>query len=121
MSRPAVGVNRKVATNVIDRTARASSDDTMPTRIEVEERRPGEFRVTVHEGSSRSTHTVTVDEAYARTLGGGTVGASELVRRSFEFLLERESKESILSTFALPVIGRYFPEYEREIRRRLAG
>jgi hypothetical protein len=38
-----------------------------------------------------------------------------LVRHSFQFLLEREPKESILRSFALPVIGRYLPEYEREI------
>jgi hypothetical protein len=37
----------------------------------------------------------------------------------FEFLLQRESNTSILSSFELPVIGRYFPEYEDEIRRML--
>jgi hypothetical protein len=42
------------------------------------------------------------------------------VRRSFEFLLERESKESILSRFDLSLISRYFPEYEQEIKRRLS-
>jgi hypothetical protein len=41
------------------------------------------------------------------------------VRRSFEFLLEREPKESILARFDLSVISRYFPEYEDEIKRRL--
>jgi hypothetical protein len=92
----------------------------MRATIEVEEPRPGQFRVTVIEGASRSTHTVTVDDAYARGLTGGVVATSELVRCSFAFLLERESKESILATFALPVIGRYFPEYEGEIRRCLA-
>lgn len=44
-----------------------------------------------------------------------------LVQTSFEFLLEREAKESILRTFELPVIGRYFPEYEAQIKKRLAG
>jgi hypothetical protein len=42
-----------------------------------------------------------------------------LIERSFEFLLERESNRSILSRFDLPVIGRYFPEYESAIRQRL--
>jgi hypothetical protein len=37
------------------------------------------------------------------------------------FLLEREPKESILGQFDLPVIGRYFPEYERDIRKRLTA
>jgi hypothetical protein len=34
-------------------------------------------------------------------------------------LLEREPKESILNRFDLSVISRYFPEYEREIKKRL--
>jgi hypothetical protein len=37
----------------------------------------------------------------------------ELLRRSFEFLLQRESKESILREFDLSVIQRYFPEYDQ--------
>jgi hypothetical protein len=36
----------------------------------------------------------------------------ELVRDSFGFLLERESKESILEEFDLSVIRRYFPDYD---------
>jgi hypothetical protein len=88
----------------------------MPASIDVHELRPGELRVTVTEGKSSTSHTVTVDDAYYRKLTGGKIPASELVRRSFEFLLDREPKESILSSFALPVIGRYFPEYEDEIR-----
>jgi hypothetical protein len=43
----------------------------------------------------------------------------ELLRMSFEFLLERESNTSILPSFDLPVIGRYFPEYEKQIGARL--
>ena len=38
--------------------------------------------------------------------------AEELVRDSFGFLLERESKESILKEFDLAMIKRYFPEYD---------
>src|SRR5439155_312918 len=37
----------------------------------------------------------------------------DLVRRSFVFLLEREPATSILRTFDLSVISRYFPEYDR--------
>jgi len=40
-------------------------------------------------------------------------------RRSFEFLLAREPKESILPEFDLPLIGRYFSEYERELQRMI--
>jgi len=42
-----------------------------------------------------------------------------LIEESFRFLLEREPNTSILSSFELPLIGKYFPQYEREIRKRL--
>ena len=89
----------------------------MAVTIEIRDVRPGELQVSVIEGSSRTTHIVTVDPAYCRKLTGGKADAAELVRRSFEFLLAREAKESILGRFALPVIGQYFPEYEQAMRR----
>ena len=49
----------------------------------------------------------------------GVDDAERLARETFTFLLEREPKESILRTFDVSVVGRYFPEFEREIRRRL--
>ena len=51
---------------------------------------------------------------------GGEDQPERLIQASFEFLLEREPKEAILSEFELPVIERYFPEYPREIGARLA-
>ena len=41
------------------------------------------------------------------------------MRAAFDFLLTREPRESILRRFDLPVIGRYFPEWEAEVARRL--
>lgn len=76
------------------------------------------YTVTV-EGRSRSVHTVTVAPGYAESLTGGRVSTAVLVKASFEFLLEREPNTSILRRFDLPVIGRYFPEYEDNIRQRL--
>ena len=77
------------------------------------------FKVTV-EGRTTTTHTVTVSRDYYNQLTGGRVTADELVEKSVEFLLEREGNTSILSTFDLPVIQRYFPEYERTITAALA-
>ena len=91
----------------------------MPATIRVEKVREGEYRVTVEEPDGRSSHEVTLSPDYHRKLSGGAVAPEELLRRSFEFLLEHEPKESILARFDLPVIARYFPEYEREIRKRL--
>jgi hypothetical protein len=88
-------------------------------KIEVEKIDATHFRVQVVENGTKSTHQVTLNpKDYAR-LAGGAVGPEELIRKSFQFLLERESKESILGRFDLSVISRYFPEYEREIKKRL--
>ena len=71
--------------------------------------------VQVAEGTSATRHTVRVT---ARDLGrwGAGRSAEDLVRRSFDFLLARGPKESILREFDLSVIQRYFPEYESAIR-----
>jgi hypothetical protein len=45
----------------------------------------------------------------------GRISPETLIEKSFEFLLERESNTMILSRFDLPVIGDYFPEYEKNI------
>ena len=76
------------------------------------------FDVTV-EGATTTHHTVTVAPDYYQQLTGGGVSAEVLVEKSFEFLLEREPNTSILSSFELPVIGHYFPDYERVIGNRL--
>ena len=91
----------------------------MTAQIEVERLKDGEFRVRVIEGRSESSHRVRVSEDDYRRLCGGKIEAAELVRRSFEFLLAREPKESILPEFDLAAIGRYFPEYERELKRAI--
>ena len=72
------------------------------------------FRVTV-EGRTTTTHTVTVDPSYYEKLTGKRVTPEVLVEKSFAFLLERESNTSILSSFDLPVIASYFPEYQKTI------
>ena len=76
-------------------------------------------RVTVREGSSQTTHQVGVPEDLYQKLTQGKISKAECVRTAFRFLLDRESKESILSKFDLPVISRYFPEFEREFSKYL--
>lgn len=91
----------------------------MAAKIEVEQMGEGDFRVRVVEGKTETSHHVTLKPGDYERLAKGQVEPQELVRRSFEFLLENEAKESILSRFDLSVIGRYFPRFEREIKRRL--
>jgi hypothetical protein len=79
--------------------------------------------VRIDDGGDWTAHEVTVPPAAASRLipaGDADADAVEgLVRETFVFLLEREPKESILHRFEIDVVSRYFPEYEREIRRRL--
>ena len=76
------------------------------------------YEVTV-QGSRQTKHVVTVPLDYAKKLLGEKRSVEYLVSRSFDFLLEREPNTSILLSFELPVIGRYFPDYERVIRDML--
>lgn len=64
-------------------------------------------------------HRVTVPKEYSIALTNGKYAPTELVRKSFEFLLAREPREAILQEFELPVIQQYFPEYEEEVREML--
>lgn len=73
------------------------------------------FQVKVDEDNSESTHTVTVDDKYHKKLTGGVIPKEDMIKKSFEFLLEREPKESIMSKFDLKVINKFFPEYESYI------
>ena len=76
------------------------------------------FEVIV-EGNTTTTHRVTVTHLYYQKLTNNRVTPEVLVETSFKFLLDRESNTSILSRFDLPIIERYFPEYEETIRTML--
>ncbi len=84
--------------------------------IDIKKKSDREFLVIVSEKGSKTEHTVTLDKDYYQDLTEGLISKEELIRKSFEFLLKRESNESILSRFNLRVIGNYFSEYEEEIR-----
>jgi hypothetical protein len=77
------------------------------------------WRVEVRAGTA-SSHEVTIPEGYLEKLGVAAIAPERVLEESFRFLLERESNTSILRSFSLPVIASYFPEYEKEIARRLA-
>jgi hypothetical protein len=70
------------------------------------------FAITIGEGDgSSSRHVVGMSDADWERFGGGFDTRSELVDASIRFLLEREPKGSILRSFELGDIARYFPEY----------
>lgn len=76
--------------------------------------------VTVREGGSSTSHAVSVTRAALDRLAPGA-SVDALVHASFEFLLEREAKESILRSFEIEAIGRYFPDFSHQIAKRLSG
>ena len=86
-------------------TVRQTSDDD-----------PLQFDVQVRDGGSETQHRVTLARATYEKLAAGRSPVA-FVEAAFEFLLAREPKESILRAFDVAVISRYFPEFEREIRR----
>ena len=88
--------------------------------IEVKRKNEQEFVVTIKERDSKTKHAVTLNDRYYQDLTDGKITREELIKRSFEFLLEREPKESILSEFNLRIINNYFPEYEKEIFKILS-
>lgn len=87
--------------------------------ITVEPEGGDRYRVRVSDETGSSEHTVTVGEDRLAELGA-TGRAEELLEESFRFLLEREPRGAILSSFELSTISRYFPEYPDEIRRRMS-
>ena len=74
------------------------------------------FQVTVMD-SSNTTHQVSIEPNYALKLTAGKITTAQLVEKSFEFLLEREANTSIMRSFDLSVIARYFHEYEQIINQ----
>ena len=85
--------------------------------IDVERIEGDAFCVRVTEPSGSSEHRVTLKPADHERLARAGEAPEAFLRRCFEFLLEREPKESILSSFDVTVIARYFPEFESTIRR----
>lgn len=77
------------------------------------------YLVTVQDGGTRTAHAVTVwpsdVERYAPE-----ASPEALIEASFEFLLDREPQQAILSRFELPLIERYFPDYPSAISAYLA-
>lgn len=74
------------------------------------------FDVEIVENGSRTRHRVSVGMADYENLTDGHITPRELVEKSFEFLLEREPKESILRSFDLSEIEEYFKDYPSLIK-----
>ncbi len=73
------------------------------------------YEVTVTKEST-TKHKVRMSEKVYKDLSASKISEIELIKNSFEFLLERESNQSILKEFDLEIIENYFPEYPSTIK-----
>jgi len=74
------------------------------------------FKVSVTKESS-TLHIVLLNDLFHQDVSNNKLTKTELITKSFEFLLNRESNQSILKKFNLEVISQYFPEYIDEIKK----
>ena len=74
------------------------------------------FKVSVTKNAS-TVHIVLLNDRFHLDVSNNKLTKTELITKSFEFLLERESNQSILKKFNLEVISQYFPEYFDEIKK----
>ncbi len=79
---------------------------------------PKLLSVTVEDSGTTTTHEVTVSSEDSARRGAPSETSAEFVHRCFEFLLDREPKESILRRFDVSIISTYFPELEDTIAHR---
>lgn len=94
----------------MDRTSSTTPNEARGAAPPVHVSAEGDDEYLVRVGD-RTEHAVrAVPEVLARVARSGESPA-QTVARSFEFLLQRESAESILRSFRLEEIGRYFPEF----------
>lgn len=80
---------------------------------------PFEFTVTVR-GKRETKHAVVLCEATLEQLAPAGTSPEQLIRAAFEFLLDRESNESVLPRFDVSVIERYFSDFPKEVGTYLA-
>ena len=84
--------------------------------ISIEKRNDNVFEVTVAD-SVTTTHTVTVTDQSLTDLTDNNATKTQLLDFSFNFLLDREPNTSILSSFDINVISKYFSDYRDKVKR----
>lgn len=78
------------------------------------------IEITESDGSgSKTVHEVTIDREFYQKISNEIILPEEFIKRSIDFLLKRENKDSILKEFNIRQISDYFPEYKDEIRREI--
>jgi hypothetical protein len=115
-------IGRPAANDVLVPTLPGQSGGRSMTELDVHCSREGDgehwtCRVSVEvEGGPRTEHRVRVAMTDLERLDPGAREPHMLVNRAFRFLLAHEPSTSILRSFDLTDIGRYFPGWEASVR-----
>ena len=64
----------------------------------------------------KTSHNVVINDKVYKQLTNGVISKSELLEKSFEFLLDREPNTSILTNFEIQIISYYFSDYANCVR-----
>ena len=83
--------------------------------IKITELEKNQFSVEVIDKET-TFHKVIISDEIHQNLTSGEVSKTQLLKKSFEFLLEREPNTSILTNFEIQLISNYFSDYENYIR-----
>ena len=75
-----------------------------------------EYQVAV-KSKTVTTHLVTLSDEVHKNLTNEKITKEELLDFSFKFLLDREPNTSIMSSFELTVISRFFSDYEKSVEK----
>ena len=73
------------------------------------------FEVIIY-GDKQTKHLVSLSDELYFSLTSKKISKKELLKYSFQFLLEREPNTAILSSFELTEISKYFPEYLKKVK-----
>ena len=73
------------------------------------------FEVIIY-GDQQTKHLVSISDGLYFSLTSKKISKKELLKYSFQFLLEREPNTTILSSFELTEISKYFPEYLKKVK-----
>lgn len=76
------------------------------------------FKVTVSDEKGPAFYDVTMDKDFVTRIGSN-IDPEKIIKKTFEFLLEKEPKEKILTEFDVAVVSHYFPDYIPELEKKL--
>ena len=94
--------------------------DTTIDVILIAQTEPMEFKVSIsNEGKTNYFHVTLTQALFKQICGGNTYIPEHIIESVFQFLLDREPVDYILSSFDIAIVSSYFPEFDQTIRKYL--